>query len=129
MTFAQIAPELVARARDALSLLCPADVPMAWLYQQHAWIGSDDPDAPALLLRLRPGRCPPPKVRPNLWAKVRPVLLPARAGPSHGGRWRLPLVPSAHASLATGLSAEAVAAIADAFGPAFGGAETIEILA
>lgn len=68
--------------------------------------------------------------RPDLWAKTRPLLLSARAALSHGGRWRLPLVPGAHARLATDLSAKAVAAMADAFGPAaLGGAEATEILA
>jgi len=67
--------------------------------------------------------------RPDLWAKARPVLLPALAALPHGGRRRLPPAPSAHARLATGPSAKAIAAMADAVGPALGGAEAIEPLA
>lgn len=129
MTFAPDLGDVARRAADGLARLSADPRPMAWLHAQHAWIGGDDPDAPFLLLPLRGGRRPAPKARPALWAKARPMILPALAALPHGGRWRLPLAATAHARLATGLTTAALEAMADAFGPALGGADAVEILA
>jgi hypothetical protein len=129
MSFGEADPSFIADARQALRAFCPAGRPMAWLHDQHAWIGADDPDGPCLLLPLRGGRRPPPKAKPTLWATAKPLVLPALAALPHGGRWRLPLAPSAHARLATGLTTAAIEAMADAFGPALGGANAIDIVA